>query len=68
LEGRVAFFAPPGAKNGAERNPAKPGFRREAPEMRPNFLSTKILKKFQGKNPGVTWGRPLSKRFDKKNQ
>jgi hypothetical protein len=31
-----AFFAPPGAKNGAERNPAKPGFRRGAPEMRPN--------------------------------
>jgi hypothetical protein len=38
LEGRGAFFVPPGAKNGAKRNHAKPGFRHFVPEMRPNFL------------------------------
>jgi hypothetical protein len=56
LEGRGAFFAPSGAKNGAERNPAKPGFRREAPEMRPNFL--KNLRNVKLPNSGknsLTW-------------
>jgi hypothetical protein len=36
VEGREAFFALR-AKNEAERNPAKPGFRREGPEMRPYY-------------------------------
>jgi hypothetical protein len=43
LEGRGAFFASPGAKNGAKRNPAKPGFRHEVPEMRLNFLKIFVM-------------------------
>jgi hypothetical protein len=38
LEGREAFFALC-AKNGAKRNPGKPGFWREAPKMRPMYLN-----------------------------
>jgi hypothetical protein len=43
-----------GATNGAKRNPEKPGFRREAPEMRPHNIKLDIRPFSSMKNPGAS--------------
>jgi hypothetical protein len=58
--GAEAFFSR-SAKNVAKLNPGKPGFRRGAPEMRPNSLKNFCnINLSAGREPGFTGGSGLS--------